>query len=252
MRFLKANSIPHPPIEFIFTCAEEIGLHGMKGMDYSLIRSKRAFVFDCSGPVGTIIYQAPSQIILHLDIQGKAAHAGIEPEKGISAINILSEIFTKIPKGRIDRETTSNVGMISGGRATNIVAEKASLDMEMRSLNPAKLKVVAKKITDIMKSTAKKHGAKAIVKSKLEYSCFTVSRTDPVAKLVEAGCKEIRVKPIYASSGGGSDTNVLNLKGVRALNLSIGMTNVHSTREFILKRDLFKGCELALAIASKG
>jgi tripeptide aminopeptidase len=248
MRLLKTSDTPHPPIEFLFTCAEEVGLHGMKGMDFSLIKSKRAFVFDCSGSVGTIIYQAPSQITIHLEIQGRAAHAGIEPEKGISAINVLSEIITKIPKGRIDRETTSNVGIISGGRATNIVAEKAALDMEIRSLSPKKLKIVEKKITEIMKSTANKHGAKTSIKSTLEYSCFNITKTDPVARLAEAGCRGIGVKPVYASSGGGSDTNVLNFKGVRALNLSIGMTNVHSTREFILKKDLYKGCELVLEI----
>jgi tripeptide aminopeptidase len=252
MRVIRERGIDVVPLEFVFTCAEEIGIKGMKGMDYSLLRAKRAFIFDCSGPIGTMIVRAPSQVVIRAEVTGKAAHAGIEPEKGISAIDIIAEIITKLPKGRLDKESTSNVGIISGGLATNIVAEKASLDMEARSLDGKKLKNIEKKIIGIMKDTARRRGGKISVQSNLEYSSFSIRSDDPLIKTVKKACAAVRARAVLTSSGGGSDTNVLNEKGIRAINLSIGMSNVHSTREFILKKDLVKGCELVLAIAAEG
>lgn len=249
MRVIKEQNMSTAPVEFVFTCAEEVGLMGMKGMDFGTVKSKRAFVLDCSGSVGGIINRAPSQIIMHVEITGKAAHAGIEPEKGISAISIASEIITKLPKGRLDKETTLNVGIISGGRATNIVAEKTTVDLEMRSLDHAKLLKLEKKVLTLIKSTVKKNKAAVKIKSSIEYKGFNIPATDPVAKTVVAACSACGLKPLFMSSGGGSDTNVLNAKGIRALNLAIGMSNVHSTREFILKKDIINGCRLILAIA---
>jgi tripeptide aminopeptidase len=249
MKVIKENKLVTAPIEFVFTCAEEVGLEGMKGMDFTQIKSKRAFVLDCSGSVGGIINRAPSQIIMHVDITGRAAHAGIEPEKGISAITVSSEIVMKLPKGRLDKETTLNVGMISGGRATNIIAEKTSLDLEMRSLDHAKMLKLEKKVISIIKDTAKKHKAAVRIRSSIEYKGFSVPSSDPISKIVADACKSCGLKPSFMSSGGGSDTNVLNAKGIRALNLAVGMSNVHSTREFILKKDIINACRLILAIA---
>ena len=248
MEVLSSGEKNHPPVEFLFTCAEEVGLQGMKGMDYSKIRAKRAFVFDCSGSIGTMILQAPSQIILKAEVTGKAAHAWIEPEKGLNAIRVLSEIISKLPDGRIDKETTANVGIVAGGRATNIVSEKASFEMEMRSLSRTKLKALETKVVQIIKKTAAAKGAKVKVQSTLEYSGFSIPVTDAIVKTVEQAAARAKVKPVYSSSGGGSDTNVLNAKGIRAVNLSIGMSNVHTTKEFILKKDIIKGAELVLAI----
>ena len=248
MRVVKENPFSHPPVEFVFTCAEEVGLCGMKGMDYSKLRSRRGFVFDCSGSIGTMILQAPSQIILKAEVKGKAAHAGIEPEKGINAIRVLSEIVAKLPNGRLDKETTANVGIVSGGRATNIVPESASFDMEMRSLDRKKLSALEKKVKDIIRKTAASRGAKVSIDSSVEYRDFSIPRTAPLVKTVEKAAALIGVKPLYASSGGGSDTNILNAKGIKAVNLSIGMSNVHTTSEFILKKDIVKGAELVLAI----
>lgn len=248
MRVVKESPFEHPPVEFVFTCAEEVGLCGMKGMDYSKLRSKRGFVFDCSGAIGTMILQAPSQIILKVKVTGKAAHAGIEPEKGINAIRVLSEIIAKLPNGRIDKETTANVGIVSGGRATNIVPETASFDMEMRSLDRKKLSALEKKVKEIIKKTAASRKAKSVIDSAIEYRDFSIPKTAPLVKTVEKAAAMIGVKPRYSSSGGGSDTNILNAKGIKAVNLSIGMSNVHTTGEFILKSDIIKGAELVLAI----
>jgi tripeptide aminopeptidase len=248
MTVLKEQPFSHPPVEFLFTCAEEVGLCGMKGMDYSRIKSKYGYVFDCSGSIGTMILRAPSQIILKAEVTGKAAHAGIEPEKGINAIRAAARIISKLPDGRLDKETTANVGIISGGRATNIVSEKAFFEMEMRSLDKTKLKALDKKIRQIIIKTAAAAKAKVKIVSTLEYTGFSISKTDPVVTIVEKAAALAGVKPVYSSSGGGSDTNVLNAKGIRAVNLSIGMSNVHTTKEYILKKDIIKGTELVLAI----
>lgn len=246
--YLKENKLEHRPIEILFTCAEEVGLCGIKNFNFSNVKSKTAFVLDSDGPIGTATLQAPFHTTMKINITGKAAHAGVEPEKGISAINILSEIITKFPKGRIDKETTLNVGTISGGKANNIVAEKANMTLEIRSLNKEKLKKLETKVKNIINTTTKKYKAKSKIDSTLEYSGYQIKTNDTLIKSFENAATKIKIKPIYEASGGGSDTNIFNANKVKAINLSIGMTNVHTTKEFVLKKDLIKGTKLLVSL----
>ncbi len=144
---LKENNVSHGPLEFLFSCAEELGLYGIKGFDLSKLKSRYAFVFDSGGGVGKIILKAPYHLTYRVVVKGRPAHAGMEPEKGISAIRVISEMISSIPHGRIDRETTANVGIIAGGRAANIVAENAEMVMEARSISRKKLDALDKKIS---------------------------------------------------------------------------------------------------------
>ncbi len=245
---LNENKISHGPIEFLFSCVEEVGLYGIKGFNLSALEAKYAFVFDSEGRIGRVILKAPFHVTMDVAIRGKAAHAGIEPEKGISAIRVSSEIISKIPHGRIDDETTVNVGVISGGRATNIVAEDAYFKLEVRSISNKKMRSVESEIVNIIRSVSKENNAKSTINRNLEYSGFSISRNEKIVKIIDDAIRKIKLSPAYEASGGGSDTNIINKAGIKALNLSIGMRNVHSKKEYIPIKDLISGTRLVLSI----
>lgn len=246
--YIKENKLPHGPVEILLTCAEEQGLKGIKGFDLSLLKAKYGFVFDSSGAIGRIVVKAPYHSNMTIKIKGKASHAGMAPEKGISAIRVLSEIITELPNGRIDEETTLNVGIISGGRATNIVAEEAQCELEVRSINNKKMINVEKQVRDTVKTVCARYKAKASIDRALEYAGFSISPEDQISLLTAEAMKKTGLKPQFVAMGGGSDTNIINSSKVKAINLACGMQNIHSTEEFILIKDLVAGTKLALSI----
>jgi tripeptide aminopeptidase len=248
LRYIKENGMSHGTLEFLITCAEEAGLRGMKGFDTSLLKSKYAFVFDSDGPVGKIVLRAPYHSTMTISVTGKAAHAGMEPERGVNAINVLSHIITRLPAGRIDQETTVNVGTIAGGRATNIVAEHASCVLEARSLDFRKLKTQEATIRSVAKKTAAQYGARCAISRTMEYSGFTIKPNDKIAAMAAGAMKRVGIKHQFEVSGGGSDTNILNKAGISAINLSAGMQKVHTTKEYIMLKDLVNGMKVVLSI----
>ncbi len=251
VRNLKEYALSHGDIEFLFSCAEELGLYGIKGFDISNLKSKYAFVFDSGGDIGSIVLRAPFHLTYRVQVKGKSAHAGMEPEKGISAIRALSEMIHAIPHGRIDRETTVNVGTVQGGRATNIVAEHAEMTLEARSLSKAKLKKIDGRIVSVLKNTARKNKVSVKIKKTMEYEGFSLSKDDRVVQIAANAVASIGIMPRFEVSGGGSDTNVINKGGIDAVNLSIGMRNVHTNKEFIKIQDLVKGTKLVHAIIDR-
>lgn len=251
IRNLKEYALPHGDLEFLFTCAEELGLYGIKGFHISKLRSKYAFVFDSGGDIGSIVLKAPFHLTYRVQVKGKSAHAGMEPEKGVSAIRALSEMIQAIPHGRIDRETTVNVGTVQGGRATNIVAENAEMALEARSLSKAKLKKIDHRIVSVMKAVARKNKVSVKIKKTMEYEGFSLSKEDRVVQIAANAVASIGIMPRFEVSGGGSDTNVINKGGIDAVNLSIGMRNVHTKKEFIKIQDLVKGAKLVHAIIDR-
>lgn len=248
LRHIAETGMPHGPVELLLSCAEEVGLRGMREFDTSLLKSKQGFVFDSDGPVGKIILRAPYHATMTISVRGRAAHAGMEPERGINAINVLADLITRIPNGRIDRETTANVGTISGGRATNIVAEQAACVLEVRSLDRRKMEAQEARIRDTAKKTAAKWGARCSIKRTLEYSGFSIRREDRIARIASEAMERVGISPCFEVSGGGSDTNILNRAGISAINLSAGMRNVHSTKEYVMVRDLVNGTRTVLSI----
>lgn len=248
LRVIREQNIPHAPFEIVFSCAEELGLLGIKGFDMAHLKARRGFVFDSGGPVGLVITRAPYHLKGEIAVRGKAAHAGMEPEKGISAIRVLSEIITRLPNGRLNAGTTMNVGTIAGGRETNIVAEDASCRLEIRSMDNPTLKKYEKLVKETAGSVAAKYGARQKATFHLEYSGFTIRETEPVAKIASGALERIGIKPQFIASGGGSDTNIFNKAGIRTINLSCGMREVHTKKEYITKKDLINGARLVLAI----
>ncbi len=235
-------------VELLFTCAEEVGLRGMKDMDMSAVSPDYSFVLDSGGPIGSVCIQASYHTIMKITGNGKAAQAGMEPEKGVSAIAAAAGMINALKTGRIDEETTANIGTITGGKATNIVAPEAYFDLEIRSLDKKKLASLEKEFKETIRNTAKEHGARVKIDRYLEYAGYTVKKNAPIMRLFRKACESIQLVPHYEASGGGSDTNILNAAKHQAINLSCGMAKVHTTSEYIKKSDLVKTARLVAAL----
>jgi len=250
LKVIVENNIPSGDIYIVFTISEEIGVVGAKYVDIDKVGAKYGFVFDAHGDVGTIYNRAPHQNSIDAEFIGKAAHAGIEPEKGINSIKAAAFAVSKIKTGRIDDETTSNIGKITGGQARNIVPEKTKVLLEARSLNPDKLKKITESMINVLEEAAKETGTRLDYKLIEEYNGFNIGRSEIPVKAALSALKSIGIKPIIASSGGGSDINVFNSKGKIAVNLSSGMENVHTSSEYVKTAQLVKLAELIMEICT--
>lgn len=238
LRHIKEEKVAHGDIEVVFTVGEEIGLLGSKFLDYSLLKSKIGFVLDSGGEPGTIIKQAPAEDSITAIIKGKAAHAGVNPEDGISAIQVAARAINNMKLLRVDEETTSNIGVISGGVATNIVCDKVSLEGEARSLKDDKLAKQTQHMVDCLQEACSQMGAHLELNVTRSYSAFNLSEDEAIIKIAKEAGRKLNLPVKVASSGGGSDTNYFNAHGIKAVNLGTGMSKVHTTEEFIRINDL--------------
>lgn len=248
LHIIKKNNIPCGDIEILFTICEEIGLLGAKNLDISSLNAQIGFVLDSGGQVGKIITTAPSQNSLEIIIHGKSAHAGSNPEEGINAIQVAGFALSRMKLGRIDEETTANIGIISGGKATNIVPDKVTLKGEVRSRNEEKLEKYTEQLIKITEDTAQEFRVKAEVKINKEYHCYNLSPDNQAVMIAVKAAKSIGLQPSLCPSGGGSDANVFNKKGFTSVDLAIGMEKVHTLEEYILIKELKNATEYILSI----
>lgn len=225
-------------LEVLLTVGEERGLLGSKHFDCSRLRSKFGYVLDCNGDPGTMIVAAPAQNTLDVVVKGRAAHAGIEPERGINAIQVAGRALAKLPLGRIDAETTSNMGVIQGGKATNIIPDSCFIQGEVRSLDRAKMDSLTSRIVSEFTAAAEAAGASSEVTVNFQYPEFRLDSSLPVFQLAARAAGMAGLKVGYETSGGGSDANIINAAGRTAANLGIGMRQVHTTDEYITLKDL--------------
>ncbi len=249
---ISESNIAHAPIEILFTISEENGLLGSKNLDYSLIKSKFGFALD-SRDVGSLTIGAPSANRIEIIVHGKEAHAGVAPEQGLNAIKIASEAITKIPLGRIDKETTCNIGKIGGGKATNIIPNNVKIEAEVRSHSEEKLQKITQQICSIFKETASQYQvknpegkivyAKAEINIKKGYQSFRLKEDDEIIELVYGVNKKLDLTCSTAIGGGGSDANNFNQNGIKMAIVGTGMTSVHTVDEFIFISDLEKGAQ---------
>lgn len=248
LRHIKEEEVVHGDIEVVFTVAEEIGLLGSKFLDYSLLKSKIGFILDSGGEPGKIIKQAPAEDSIAAIIKGKAAHAGVNPEEGISAIQVVARAIDNMKLLRIDEETTANIGVITGGIATNIVCDKVSLEGEARSLNDDKLTRQTQHMVDCLKRACSQWGAQLELNVTRSYSAYTLSEDEQIIKIAKRAGSKLNLPVKVISSGGGSDTNYFNSQGIKAVNLGTGMSKVHTTEEFIKIEDLVNTAHYIFAI----
>jgi len=238
----------HLPIEIAFTAQEEPGLIGSTALDCSQFRSKRGVVFDYGDPVGKIIVSAPGTWNMDITITGRAAHAGGEPEKGINAIAVAVDAISHFKLGRLDAETTANVGMIQGGVARNVVPETCRVTAETRSRRASKLERQKNIMLAAFERAAENHGARLDMQLKHAYPLFRLSPAAPIVSHVSAALTRIGREPKLNVAGGGSDANVFNSRGIACVVVSMGVENVHTTAECVSVAELIKTAELALEV----
>ena len=250
MHVLKETRAEHGPLEFVFTIVEEGGLHGAKNVDYSQLKAGFGYALDSSGPVGSAIIQGPAQDKIEAVIFGKAAHAGVNPEDGINAIVAASRGVAAMKTGRVDHETTANIGTIKGGTATNIVTDKVEILAEARSLQNDKLERQSQHMRECLEQAATAMGARAEVKVARMYSAFRLEESLPVIALFKRACRQVNLSGELIPSGGGSDANIFNANGIPTANIGIGYKKVHTTEENIAIRDLEAVARLTLALVT--
>jgi tripeptide aminopeptidase len=249
VRVLIENDIPRGPIQLLLTVSEEIGLLGAHHIDRSLIHARMGFVLDTGPPVGTVVYTAPTQDTLDVTITGRPAHAGFEPEKGISAIRVAARAIERMTQGRIDPETTANVGIIQGGMATNIVCPEVRVRAEARSRSEEKLRAQVAHMEDTFREAADHYGASVDIQVRHMYDTYRLSEEDDVIQIANAAARSLGLPTGLREAGGGSDANVFNSFGIPTCVLGTGMRNIHTHQECIAIEDLVKSAQWVVAIA---
>ncbi|HBV87645.1 MAG TPA: peptidase M20 [Desulfosporosinus sp.] len=248
LRTIKEQNVPHGDIQIIFSVAEEGGLKGAKNLDQALLKADLGFVMDCVGGPGEIILAAPGQDRLNVMIKGRAAHAGFAPEDGISSIVVAAKAISSMSTGRIDEETTSNIGTIQGGRATNIVADRVDITCEARSRDLRKLEHQTAHMCETFQRCAEEMGAVAEIEVIRLYEPFTLTEDSQVVAIASQAARSAGLNVITGVTGGGSDANYFNRYGVPCAVLGTGMHKPHTTEEWIEEEDLYKTTNLLLEI----
>lgn len=238
LRLVKENNIQHSDVEIAFSIWEEGGLFGAKYMDYSLIKADYAFVLDSGGSPGEIIITGPAQDKVNAKIIGKPAHAGVAPEEGISAIMIAARAIDRMNLLRIDEETTANVGVITGGEATNIVTPEVLIKAEARSINEEKLNAQTAHMVEVFEKAAADFGGKVEMDVERMYPAFNIGENEEIVLKAKEAFTRMGIEGHTKATGGGSDTNVFNGNGIKAINLGIGEKKPHTLEEHLHIVDL--------------
>ena len=244
-----ATNLANRAIEVIFTRHEEGGLVGAHNLDFSMVTAKKGIVFDGEGPPNRIILSAPSQNVVTAYITGRAAHAGLEPEKGISALLIASDILSRLPLGRIDEETTANIGRMEGGLKRNIIPEQAFLDGEFRSLSNEKLADMERKFRGVFDEVASMYPEASInLDITNSYQAYNIDPKSSAVEIIGKALAGMGLKMILESTGGGSDANVFIEKGITAIPVGIGVRDFHTTWETALISEVMLGAQMCEGI----
>lgn len=249
IKVIQENKLSHGMIQFIITVGEEAGLVGAKELDRNLIKAKYGYALDSDGLVGDIVTAAPTQAKINVTVHGKTAHAGVAPEKGVSAITIAAKAIANMPLGRIDDETTANIGRFEGGTQTNIVCDLVTIHAEARSLISDKMEIQVKKMETAFQEAAQKMGGSVQFHSEVMYPGFKFNEEDLVVQIAKQAVTSIGRTPRLLQSGGGSDANIIAGFGIPTVNLAVGYEEIHTTNEKMPIKELVKTAELVVAIA---
>lgn len=241
---LEEERIPHPEIELIFTVCEEHGLVGAKALDFSLVHAQNIVVLDAGGPVGTIIVRSPSKADMHVVFHGRASHAGIDPENGISAIQMAAHAIDRMKLLRIDDETVANLGRIEGGGQTNIVTDTVTLTGEARSQTQDHLLAQLDHMRECCLEAARKFDGRVEFRHEIAYPSLNVAPDSPLLQQALRACARLDIPSAAKGTGGGSDANIFAGHGLSCINLGIGMSKVHTTDEFITVNSLEQSARL--------
>jgi tripeptide aminopeptidase len=248
VRRVVEESRPHAGIELLFTPKEEVGLMGAYAFDHTRLEARIGYVYDQAAPIGEIILGAPSQNAIQARFHGRAAHAGMYPEDGRSAILAAARAVADMRLGRIDHQSSANVGLVTGGTARNIVPEWCTVEAEARSRDPETLAILTQEMLDAIGFAASTSDCTAESEVEKTYRGYTFTKEEPAVMLAAEGLRRAGYEPTTAFSGGGADANVFNERGLACVNLGNGMTDIHTADERIAVADLEGMVDVTLAI----
>jgi tripeptide aminopeptidase len=244
------EKIPVKDFTVAFTTCEETTLYGSQNLRVNG-EVKKGFVFDSGYRPGNFIYSACGAMAYKIKIIGKASHSGISPEKGINAMQIAAKAISKLPLGRIDEETTMNIGMLTSGSAVNVIPEFAELEGEVRSFDLKKAEKYFNLLVETFKVEVESANAKMELNNFWDFMPYTIPEDSDVFKETVRALRTVGLTPTPKISLGGSDANSLNARGIQSVNLGIGAQNPHANEEFIYIDDLYKSAEIALELVRK-
>lgn len=248
---VKESGAAHRPIEVLFDVAEEIYCAGIQQFDFSRLKSKEAYIFDLSGPVGVAAYQAPSILSFRAEFQGRSAHAAFSPENGIHAIKAAAEVIASISCGRV-ADTTVNIGTIHGGSADNVVPDRCLLTGEVRSFADSSGRQQLALIQQKVEQAAEKFGASVSFQTETLCLAYKVEPTEPAAVRFQKVCRDLCFCGELVPTYGGSDNNHFYHHGLRGLVVASGMNNCHSCHEYTSISELEKAARLVEALIFSG
>lgn len=245
LQSLNEDRAPRIPFQVAFTREEEIGLVGARNLSFSLIKASEGVIFDGEGPPSRITSASPTYIGFDIEITGRAAHAGVEPEKGLSAIKIASEIISRLPQGRLDEETTFNIGTIDGGTVRNAVPENTIIRGEFRSRNLESLDGIRLQINEIL-NEIRGLNPDSVIEDHLhtEFETYKLTDEDPATQRVKSALLSLGLTPTMRPSGGGTDGNVFRQHGISAVVVGMADHNMHTVREYVTITDLIDAAHL--------
>lgn len=248
LRSLLERGVSHRPIDLLFTIREEGGLNGSANVDYSRLKAKYGVVLDASNDVGKIVSSAPGQIRIYADIYGKRAHAGSDPEKGVSAIQAAAVAVSNMKLQRIDEETTANIGTLSCVGETNVVQDHVVFAAEARSKNQEKLEAQAAHMVSCLQDACDTFGARLEYRLQHSYRSYALPDNHPHVQRMMEACRQAGCKPWLTYTGGGTDGNHFNAHGIETAVLACGMEYEHTTGERVSVRNLENAAKVVYAL----
>ena len=239
---------PHAGIELLLTTQEEVGLLGAAAFDHTRLHARLGYVYDQAAPIGEIILGAPWARRMDVVFHGRAAHSGMYPEEGRSAVQAAAKAIADLRLGRVDEETTANVGVISGGTAANVVPEWCTFLAEARSHDERKLDDVVQEMLDAFTFAATESECEVEATLRNQYRGYRFAKSDDVVRLAADALERCGRSVTYALSGGAADANAFNERGLRCVNLANAMTDIHTADERIAVNDLEGMVEVTLSL----
>lgn len=238
LRILVKDNIPHGDIEVALTVGEEAGLLGAKALDYAQFKAKEGYILDAPGRFGRIVTIAPTQYEMVVTVKGRPAHAGNEPEKGLNALMVAATALLKFPDGRISPDVTVNFGTIHGGIETNVVCDKVVIRGETRGTDEAALQAIIEKVKAVSSEVAAQFNTTIDVETRKLYNAYHIKDEDPLVEALFTAMTAEGVTPHTDKSGGASDGNFFNEKGIKTVVLAMGYSKNHTKAEQVYHKDI--------------
>ncbi len=246
---IQEDGAKHPPVEIVLTRHEESALGGSHNLDYSLVTARRGVEFDGEGPVSNITIAAPARLSVQATFIGRGAHAGVEPDKGVSAIQMAARFVAGYPQGRLDDESTGNIGLISGGTAVNAVPSTATIAAEVRSRDPVRLEALKAEIAALATRVGQEFpGGRVQLEVRQEFGGYKLNQSDPAVAWASAALRKIGLSPALIDSGGATDANNYAVHGLQVVVVGLGGEDFHTVRESLSIANLVDAARFCAAL----